>query len=151
MADIRKILCALDFSPMSPRVADYAATLARALNVPLHAVYVAPTLKRYGSFAVAEESIENFVGAILAGARETMDEFAAKHFEGLEATTSVEMGYAPEALIAVAKEQGCGLIVMGTHGRRGIDRIVFGSVAEKVVKSSPLPVLTIHPAGSAGS
>ena len=145
MADIAKILCAVDFSSMSPRVADYSVTLAKALNVPLHLVYVAPTLRRYGSFAVAEESIESFVAAILAGARETMDEFLARHCQGVEATGSVEMGYAPEAIVNVAKDHGCGLIVMGTHGRRGIDRIVFGSVAEKVVKSSPLPVLTIHP------
>ena len=145
MADIAKILCAVDFSSMAPRVADYGVTLARALNVPLHLLYVAPTLRRYGSFAVAEESIENFVAAILAGARETMDEFLARHCQGVTATGSVEMGYAPEAIVSVAKDLGCGLIVMGTHGRRGIDRIVFGSVAEKVVKSSPLPVLTIHP------
>lgn len=145
MADIRKILCAVDFSPMAPHVADYARTLAKALDAEVVVLYVAPTLKRYGSFAVSPESIENFVSAIVNGARETMDEFLEREMAGVPAKGMVEMGYAPEAINAVALEQGCGLVIMGTHGRRGIDRIVFGSVAEKVVKSSTVPVLTVHP------
>ena len=54
-------------------------------------------------------------------------------------------GYAPEEILKAAEENHCDLIVMGTHGRKGIDRIIFGSVAEKVVKTSPVPVLTIRP------
>ena len=55
--------------------------------------------------------------------------------------------HSPEPLVDVAEECEADMIIMGTHGRKGIDRILFGSVAEKVVKNSPIPVLTIRPSG----
>ena len=57
----------------------------------------------------------------------------------------VVVGYAAEEILSLAENEDADLIVMGTHGRKGIDRILFGSVAEKVVKNSSRPVLTIRP------
>ena len=78
-----------------------------------------------------------------------MAEFVAKHFEGVEVEADVVVGYATEEILAAADKHGADIIVMGTHGRKGIDRILFGSVAEKVVTQSRIPVLTIRPAGAA--
>jgi nucleotide-binding universal stress UspA family protein len=58
----------------------------------------------------------------------------------------VEYGYAPEKILETAREVAADMIIMGTHGRRGVDRIPFGSVAEKIVKTATIPVLTIRPA-----
>ena len=54
-------------------------------------------------------------------------------------------GYAAEEIFGMAAKENVDLIIMGTHGRKGIDRILFGSVAEKVVKGAKCPVLTIRP------
>ena len=54
-------------------------------------------------------------------------------------------GDAAEEILTRANDEGADLIVMGTHGRKGIDRILFGSVAEKVVKNASMPVLTVRP------
>ena len=60
-------------------------------------------------------------------------------------SSKIVTGYPAEEIIKLAESENVDLIVMGTHGRSGIDRILFGSVAEKVVKNASKPVLTIHP------
>jgi len=77
-----------------------------------------------------------------------MQQFVTENFEGVDAKAEVVVGYAAEEIISIAEKEGADMIIMGTHGRKGIDRILFGSVAEKVVKNSPVPVLTIRPAGN---
>ncbi len=145
MANIRKILCAIDFSEHSPVVADYALTMAKGLGADIVCVYVAPSLSQYVGFHVPPSSIENFVGEIVAGADTTMATFINENFPGVKVDARVVTGYAAEELLALVDETGSDLLVMGTHGRKGIDRILFGSVAEKVVKSAKVPVVTIRP------
>ncbi len=145
MAGIKKILCAVDFSEHSPRVADYAATLARSFGAEVLCLYVAPSLSEYLGFHVPPSSIENFVGEIVAGADTTMEDFVAQRFQGVVCTGKVLTGYAAEEILAAIKNEKADILVMGTHGRKGIDRILFGSVAEKVVKAATCPVLTVRP------
>jgi nucleotide-binding universal stress UspA family protein len=146
MADIKKILCAVDFSEQSARVADHAATLAKALGAEVLVLYVAPSLAQYVGFKVPASAIDDFVGEIVSGAEDTMNGFTAEHFADVNATAKVATGYAAEEILDAAEKEGVDMIVMGTHGRRGIDRILFGSVAEKVVKSAKCAVVTIRPA-----
>ncbi len=146
MAEIKKILCAVDFSEHSPRVADYAATLARTTGASIICLYVAPSLSQYVGFHVPPSSIENFVGEIVAGADSTMNAFLNENFKDLEVVSKVVTGYAAEEIISLAESENADLIIMGTHGRKGIDRILFGSVAEKVVKTARCPVMTVRPA-----
>ncbi|MFP4257756.1 MAG: universal stress protein [Desulfovermiculus sp.] len=145
MAQIKKILCSVDFAEFSPQVADYARTLAEAFGAEIHVVYVAPTLAQYVGFQIAPSSIENFVSEIISGAEQTMDSFLTENFAPDQAQGHVLSGYAAEEILSFAQEHNVDLIVMGTHGRRGIDRVLFGSVAEKVVKTAPMPVVTLRP------
>jgi nucleotide-binding universal stress UspA family protein len=143
---IKKILCAVDFAEYSKELVAYAKTLQDAFNCEIHVIYVAPTLSQYVGFQISPSSIENFVGEIITGAEETMEKFIKENFpENSKVIGKVLTGYAAEEIINYCEENHIDLIVMGTHGRKGIDRILFGSVAEKVVKSSYIPVLTIRP------
>ena len=146
--NLQKIVCALDLSEHSKTVADYASSLAKATGASIVAVYAAPTLTQYTGFHVPPNTIDSFVGEIVTGAEKAMQQFVAENFEGVEAKAEVVVGYAAEEIISIAEKEGADMIIMGTHGRKGIDRILFGSVAEKVVKNSPVPVLTIRPAGN---
>jgi nucleotide-binding universal stress UspA family protein len=74
-----------------------------------------------------------------------MSAFLSENFQGVEAEGHVVTGYAAEEIFGVADKEGADMIIMGTHGRKGIDRILFGSVAEKVVKGAKCPVMTIRP------
>ncbi|MDK2954869.1 MAG: hypothetical protein PWQ57_365 [Desulfovibrionales bacterium] len=145
MPAIKKILCAVDFSDQSSKVADYAKTMGEALGAKISVLYVAPSLSQYVGFHIPASTIENFVGEIVTGADSTMTAFMDENFQGLEAEGRVVTGYAAEEILTFAEEEAIDMIVMGTHGRRGIDRILFGSVAEKVVKTSRCPVLTVRP------
>ncbi|SKA80371.1 universal stress protein [Desulfobaculum bizertense] len=145
MRQIKKILCAVDFSDYSPRVAEYARLMAEKFDAEITVVYIAPSLNQYVGFHVPPSSIENFVGEIVSGAESTMDHFIEKNFKGLTVSGRVGTGYAAEEILQAALDDSADLIIIGTHGRKGIDRILFGSVAEKVVKGSLCPVLTVRP------
>lgn len=145
MALIKKILCAVDFSEHSPAVAKYASELAKGLGAKIVCMYVAPSLSQYVGFHVPPSSIENFVGEIVTGAEATMSAFLSENFQDVQAEGHVVTGYAAEEIFAIAAKENVDLIIMGTHGRKGIDRILFGSVAEKVVKGARCPVMTIRP------
>ncbi len=145
MPKLQKIICALDLSEHSKTVAEYACMLAKAMNATIVAVYAAPTLTQYTGFHVPPNTIDSFVGEIVSGAEKAMAQFVSENFEGVETKAEVVVGYAAEEILEIAAKEEADLIVMGTHGRKGIDRILFGSVAERVVKNSHLPVLTIRP------
>ncbi len=145
MPTLKKILCAVDFSEGSPQVAEYAATLAAAAKAEILCVYIAPSLAEYVGFNVPQAALDTFIGDVVASAETTMNEFLASNFKGLPVTGLVLAGYPAEEILKAAETHHADIIVMGTHGRTGIDRIIFGSVAEKVVKAADCPVLTVKP------
>lgn len=147
MKPFSRILCTVDLSEHSKIVAEYAGMLAKNMDAHVDVLYVAPTLSQYVGFHVPPSSIENFVGEIVEGAEKSMDTFVAENFQGVKATGKVVTGYAAEEIILYANTMKVDLIIMGTHGRKGLDRVLFGSVAEKVVKTANQPVLTIRPFG----
>ncbi|MDE7012848.1 MAG: universal stress protein, partial [Mailhella sp.] len=142
-------VCALDLAEHSKEVASYATMLAQLSGGSVVALYVAPTMTQYTGFHVPPNSIDTFVSEIVDGAKVTMEQFVKENFAGVNVTFDVVIGYAAEEILACAERENADLIVMGTHGRTGIDRMLFGSVAEKVVKNSSIPVLTIRPTTAA--
>ncbi|MEW5775139.1 MAG: universal stress protein [Thermodesulfobacteriota bacterium] len=146
MAEIRKIMCAVDFSEATGIVAGYAALLAKGLGAEVVVLHVAPAMQRYTDIEITDESLRDFEERAKARAESDMRECLEGFFKAVPgATGKVVLGYAPEAIVDEARAEGCGLILMGTHGRTGLSRLLFGSVAERVVKTSPIPVLTVRP------
>jgi nucleotide-binding universal stress UspA family protein len=143
----RKIVVAIDFGEPSEAAADLALELAQRFHVPVVLVhsYLAPVVP-YTPIAVVPTV--DHVRALEWTARDALEKEAARLFgKGVEVTTELRTGFALDEILAAAKDLDAGLIVMGTHGRRGLPRALLGSVAEKVVRLSPVPVLTVH-AGS---
>jgi nucleotide-binding universal stress UspA family protein len=145
MLAIKTIVCAVDFSEYSLPVAEHAHVLAKALGAEVVVAYIAPALSQYVGFHVPPNSVENFVGEIVSGAEKTMETFLAENFPEAKARGKVVSGNPAEEILSIAEKEEADLIIMGTHGRTGIDRFLFGSVAEKVVKSSHRAVLTVRP------
>ncbi len=77
--------------------------------------------------------------------RETLVSNVADHFDGVPTTTAVEAGTPHETILAYADDNDVDLVVMGTHGRTGVERYLLGSVTEKVVRLSDVPVVTVRP------
>ena len=145
MPTLKTILCAVDFSEGSPQVAEYAATLAAAAKADILCVYIAPSLAEYVGFNVPQAALDTFIGDVVASAETTMNDFLANNFKDLPVKGLVLAGYPAEEILKAAETHHADMIVMGTHGRTGIDRIIFGSVAENVVKAATCPVLTVKP------
>lgn len=142
----RTILYPVDLSDDDAGVTQMVRDLARTFGARVIALYVAPSMIQYEIFDLPTASIPQLVGDIVSGAQKLMAEFVARHFADLEAEGVVVSGDAAEEIVRQAEERGAQIIVMATHGRRGLDRLLFGSVAEKVVKTASVPVLTVRPA-----
>ncbi|MCS7149682.1 MAG: universal stress protein [Caldimicrobium sp.] len=146
MDKISKILVPVDFSEVSPVVTKWAKDLAKQVGAHIIVAYVLEDLSTYEGIYVDVKTLTELENTLLEGARKSMDDFLKEHFYDYPQVQSIiEKGDVVETLIRIGEEQGVDLIVMGTHGRKGLDKILFGSVAEGVVKNSPIPVVTINP------
>ena len=145
MKNFSKILCALDLSDVCGQVADYAAMQAKLSGAEVVALYVAPSLNQYSDTEMPLAIIKNFIEERVANANKVMPVTVDKHFKGLNVRYSVEVGYPPDVILEMARKEGADLVVIGTHGRHASNATIYGSVAEKVSKQCPVPVLLVRP------
>ena len=144
MLTIKKILAPVDFTDTSTHSLGYAVDLAVALGAAISVVHVfQPPVY---SFADAVLVIPpDLVAKISDKAQRLLDAAVDSHRKRCPAISGALItGAAWEEIGRFAKEQNADLIVMGTHGRRGLPRAILGSVAERVVRASTVPVLTVH-------
>ena len=141
----KKILCPVDLSEFTDEILYYAEIIAKRFDSELHLIHVIPNLSYftpYESFltpenlVAIERNIEGEVGKDFDKITKKLD-FPFKRI--------IKTGVTSVEIIDYIKQQGIDLVVMGTHGRSGIEHILIGSVAEKVVRKSPCPVLTVRP------
>lgn len=145
MKRFEKILLATDFSDYSEVACDYALTLAKSYDAALTVVHVINEPVDLRGFYVPHISFEQLEKEIETSATTMLASFCANNLKDFSNyTTSVVTGIPYEEIIRVATDEGSSLIVIGTHGRTGLDHLIFGSTAERVVRSAPCPVLTIR-------
>ncbi len=145
MAEIKTILFPTDFTEASVKVLPYATYLADKLGAKLMVLFVVEELSKYANFYVPHSALDNLEAELMESARKKMESFVEDYFEGFPVETIIRRGDVPEEIIKVAEEKGIDLIVMGTHGRKGLEKVLLGSVAERVVKGAPCPVMTVNP------
>jgi nucleotide-binding universal stress UspA family protein len=139
-----RLLVPTDGSPEVDAVIDHAAGLAAAHDADLHAVYVVNTA---GYAGLPGNGTVGGLDAMMNEQGETaLDRAAERVGDRFDERVLVE-GSPSEEIVDYAEEASCDLIVMGTHGRGGIDRLLLGSVAERVVRTSSVPVLTVRVEG----
>jgi nucleotide-binding universal stress UspA family protein len=142
----KKILFPVDFSEASPKIVPYVTEMADKFDSEIHIVFVARAFQYFTSIYVPHPSVDLFENAVADGGRKSIEEFAEKYFKEPDKIKLVILnGDAAEEIINYIKEKDIDLLIMGTHGRKGIDKLIFGSVAEKVTKTSPIPIMLINP------
>jgi nucleotide-binding universal stress UspA family protein len=149
MIALKQVLVATDFSEPSATALEYGRALARTFDATLHVVHVVENLMASGMMAEAApanyaELLERFEEAADKQLRATIGEDDRRE---LKAETILLTRVAPaRGIVSYAETAKIDLIVMGTHGRGGWSHLLMGSVAEKVVRTAPCPVLTVrHP------
>lgn len=150
MNAIRTVITPIDFSDNAGLVVESAAYMAGKFGANLHVIFIVQNFEDYSGFFVPQMNVPNIEHELFVGAEEQMDKFCKEHndiFEktGIRVTNKVLVGDVGEKIVEYATDVGGDLIVMGTHGYKGLERIMFGSVADQVVKSASCPVMTINP------
>ena len=151
MQTIKRILTPVDFSDNSGKIIQAAIFMAGTFKAELYLVFVAQTFEDYSGFFVPPINLPNLEEELFASAQQQMETYVednrARFAEAgaLQVTGKVLSGDIAEEILKYAVRKKVQLIVMGTHGYKGVERIMFGSVAEKVVKSACCPVMTINP------
>jgi nucleotide-binding universal stress UspA family protein len=136
-----RILFPVDLSKQSQVVAEHVAAMVDKFDAELHMVHVIVNFKS-PTFA----SVSDVMDEIKHNAEKELDEFAASHFPHVRLTkTKVLTGHSGRRILSYMEKQNISLVVMGTHGRSGLGTAFFGSVAQRVVQSAKVPVLTVHP------
>jgi nucleotide-binding universal stress UspA family protein len=139
------ILCPIDFSEFSIRAYRHAQSLAEHYRARLVAMYVIE-LWRYphAGFAASAELYDEFCEAVRQNGKEQLQEFINKNTDNqVQPEIVVMQGMAADSILTFAQAHRVDVIVMGTHGRRGYDRLMLGSVTDRVMRRAPCPVLAV--------
>ncbi|MCB9598013.1 MAG: universal stress protein [Sandaracinaceae bacterium] len=143
---VTSILCPVDFSSTSEEAARYAVSLAQSVGASritfLHVFQppIYPLPEAAGTFLDAEAQ-----RAIKDHFRRELEGLAMRHSgHGVEVEPKLVEGFPHPTIVDTALELGADLIVLATHGRTGLGHLLLGSVAEKVVRTSPIPVCTVR-------
>jgi nucleotide-binding universal stress UspA family protein len=141
MLAIRTILHPTDFSPRSEYAFRLAGSLARDHGARLVVLHVtSPPVVADGE-VLTEIATEGYKQAVWDAFRHLQE--SDPKIRELRVDTQLVEGDPAAEILRVAEETGCDLIIMGTHGRTGLERVLMGSVAEQVVRKAPCPVLTV--------
>lgn len=151
---VHTIAVPLDGSVYGEAALPYAKELARDFDAELLLVRVAETSQVYGMMtpepvgAASAEAINEVIEQLVSETREYLETTAAAlRQEGFNVRTEALEGFPADQLMALEREVAVNVIVMATHGRSGLGRLVFGSVAERILKNGTTPILMIKPSG----
>ncbi len=136
----RNILVPIDFSTGAERALDYACELAAKTGATIHLVNGIGAALPELSVALTDQMI----ATLREGSRAALEKLVAARPNSTFGRLIVVPGDARDAILETAITLPADLIVMGTHGRRGISRLVLGSVAEYIVRHAPCPVLSVR-------
>ncbi|MCX7990829.1 MAG: universal stress protein [Proteobacteria bacterium] len=143
---LNKILCPIDFSEYSEKAVSYAKELAKTFNSKLYIMHVIYEPAEFTGFYVPHISFDKIKTEIKSGAQKLMDDFISKNLKDFSNyEVIVTLGDPAEEIVKFSDEKEIDLIVIGSQGKKGLEKVVFGSTAEKVVKRANCPVMCIKP------
>jgi len=142
----KDILVPVDFSTVSNKAYIYALEMIRRMGGRLHVLHVLDTDFLTGAVHITIEPLDESVAKWRKRAEEKLNKLYHKDDEeGLDIQIHLREGLPHEEILKAAEEIKTDLIIMGSHGRQGLERAIFGSVAEKVVRTADTPLMLIKP------
>ena len=144
MAAIKQILFATDFSEASAGAAEQAIYLAGLTGANLHVLHVIDELAESQRVMVPSEAFQTLQKEVELQAFKDLESFCRKVPQTIVTTSHAVIGKPFQKILETATEVAADLIVVGTHGRTGIEHVIVGSTAERIVRRSSVPVLTVR-------
>jgi nucleotide-binding universal stress UspA family protein len=147
MKQVKKILFPINFADKYWIYLPWVATLTQLTDATLYVLYVTQDLEEVAAlYALAAETIQKFKEKALSAAQEKMEVAVREFFKKfIKLETRVAVGKPSQKILELANREGIDLIIMGTHGRKGLDYTIFGSVCREVMRDSACPVVSINP------
>ena len=149
MFEPKNILVAVDFSEHSKNALQYAISFAKQFKAEVILVYVVEPTIYPADFSFGQVSIPSFENELRERGKEELEQLVKTQIAGtLQARTIVLTGKPFLEIINTACDEEVDIIVIATHGHTGVEHILFGGTAEKVVRKAPCPVLVVRPVES---
>ena len=146
MVETRKILFPIDLTENLYKVLPYVLSVSEKYNAMIYLLHVVQDLRKWGKIYVPHTSMDKLQGEALEAADKALDKVCDQDLQGCpNFQRRIVSGDPAAEILKLINSEGIDLVIMGTHGRKGLEHVMFGSVAENVVKKSPVPVLTINP------
>lgn len=143
--EIKRILFATDFSEGSSSALPHAVDMARKYGSKLYLVHVIFDVAKTTGWYVPHVSMDEIYRDMEKSAKTELEKMFINEMRGFKDIEHVILKGIPyEEIIRFAGDNSIDLIVLGTHGRKGIDRMLFGSTAEQIVRNAPCPVLSVR-------
>jgi len=150
MMEIKTILFPLDLTENSSKILPYVLSVSEKYDSTIYLLHVVPDFqkwaKEYISHTSPYASLDMFKKEALEGAEKAMDRVCEEQLQSCpNFQRRVVSGDPATEILKTIETEDIDMVIMGTHGRKGLEHIILGSVAENVVKKSPVPVMTINP------
>jgi nucleotide-binding universal stress UspA family protein len=145
MAEVKKVLFPVDFFESSNKVLPVVKSMAEKLGAQIELIHVVRGPEDFTGYEMGGAWYSSYEGELLKGGEKAMERFVEEKLPGMDVKTTIAVGDVVEKILEHAEKSGADMIIIGTHGRKGLERIMFGSVAAGVVKGAHCPVLTVNP------
>jgi nucleotide-binding universal stress UspA family protein len=145
---IKNILFPTDFSQGALNALPYAADMAKGYGARLHMLHVIYDIAAASGWYVPHASFDAMYKELEESAKKELEKFGAEERRDIRNIEyAVVRGVPYEEVLKYSQDKHIDLIVIGTHGRKGLDRVLFGSTAERIVRNASCPVLTVREPG----
>jgi nucleotide-binding universal stress UspA family protein len=140
---VRRILVPVDFSDASEMAVQHATEIAQTYGAEVHLLHVVEEVVYPSAYGIEPPSMQS--QDVVLRVEQALGRMAREELGYEHVQVSSTIGYAPMTILDYAQENAIDLIVIATHGRSGLDRVLLGSVAERVIRQSPVPVFVVKP------
>ncbi|MGA7160104.1 MAG: universal stress protein [Bacteroidota bacterium] len=142
---LRKILVPIDFSDYSKKALHYAIPFAQQFKASIYLLYVVEPTIYPADFSFGQIGMPNVENELRAKGEQELQELITNEVRGaVPAEAFVKVGLPFVEVVSFAKDEKVELIIVATHGHTGVEHVLFGSTAEKIVRKAPCPVLVVR-------
>ena len=142
---LRKILVPIDFSDYSKKALHYAVPFARQFNATIYLLYVVEPTIYPADFSFGQIGMPNVENELRTKGEQELQELITNEIKGaVPSEAFVKVGLPFVEVVSFAKDEKIELIIVATHGHSGVEHVLFGSTAEKIVRKAPCPVLVVR-------
>lgn len=146
MIEIKNILFPFDLRESSLKLLPYVVSISEKYNSEIRLMHVIADISKWGGFYIPHIPLELYQQEAEQAAEKFMEKICEQKLKGNTKLKKMVLSGDPGTeILKTIESEPIDLVIMGTHGFKGLERTIFGSVAEKVVKESAAPVLVINP------